>query len=63
VTADASPVGGTLVFTSAGGGTMVSEAGDRRDARTASGPDPSRSAFDLPPLDADKDPDVGSRVN
>jgi ATP-dependent Clp protease ATP-binding subunit ClpB len=63
VTADASPVGGTLVFTSAAGGTMVSEAGDRRDARRASGPDPSRSAFDLPPLDPDKDPDGGSRVN
>jgi hypothetical protein len=56
-------VGGTLVFTSAAGGTMVSEAGDRRDARRASGPDPSRSAFDLPPLDPDKDPDGGSRVN
>ena len=74
VTADASPVGGTLVFTSAAGGTMVSEAGDRRDARSSSGPgDPAgagagvRSAFDLPPLDnpthGDGGADGGSRVN
>jgi ATP-dependent Clp protease ATP-binding subunit ClpA len=69
VTADASPVGGTLVFTSAAGETVVSEAGDRRDARSSSGPgEPvgagaARSAFDLPPLDPDKGADGGSRVN
>jgi ATP-dependent Clp protease ATP-binding subunit ClpA len=73
VTADADPVSGTLVFSSASD-SMTVEAGDRRDARGnaaqreadaagagtgARGGRPEagrRSAFDLPPLDEDKDP-------
>jgi len=68
VTADASPVGGTLVFTSAGGGTMVSEAGDHRDARSSreavgAAAGGESSPFDLPPLDPEKSSDGGPRVN
>jgi ATP-dependent Clp protease ATP-binding subunit ClpB len=52
VSVDADPMGGTLVF-SAGSGTVVSERGERRDARgepsaAASGGGQGRSVFDLP---------------
>ena len=59
VTADADPVSGTLVF-STETSTVVSEAADRRDARSAPeregaadrrGRAPGPPAFDLPPLD------------
>jgi ATP-dependent Clp protease ATP-binding subunit ClpB len=72
VTADADPVGGTLVFSSTAGGTMVSEAGDRRDARSPQaagelvGTGAARSAFDLPSLAEGDDPkgsDGGPLVN
>ena len=50
VTVDADPVGGTLVFTSAAGETLVADAGARRDARSAggstAGPSPERSRID-----------------
>ncbi len=72
VVADADPVSGTLVF-STESSTVVAEAGDRRDARTPADRGPSdedavhasRSAFDLPPLDEDKEkgPDRGGLVN
>ncbi len=64
VTADADPVGGTLVFSSASS-TVAVEASDRRDARAAGSPvgagvgtgaDDARSAFDLPPLDPPRKP-------
>jgi ATP-dependent Clp protease ATP-binding subunit ClpB len=66
VLADADPVSGTLVFSTASG-TVVAEAGDRRDARSSSdggpvGQDPAadrESAFDLPPLDEGKGPGGG----
>jgi ATP-dependent Clp protease ATP-binding subunit ClpB len=67
VTADADPVSGTLVF-SGESGTVVAEASDRRDARTAA-PEPEgaaagrRSSFDLPPLDGPKRSDDGGLVN
>jgi ATP-dependent Clp protease ATP-binding subunit ClpA len=73
VTGDADPVSATLVFSSESG-TVVADASDRRDARSA-GPEPEgaaagagsgggrRSAFDLPPLDGDKHPDGGELVN
>ncbi len=52
IAVDADPIGGTLVF-SAGGSTVVAEAGDRRDARAATdAPDARatarRNIFDLP---------------
>ena len=66
VIADADPVSGALVF-STGSSTVVTDAGDRRDARTPSdggSADPDadagrRSAFDLPPLDEGKEPNGG----
>jgi ATP-dependent Clp protease ATP-binding subunit ClpB len=69
VTADADPVGGTLVF-STDSSTVVTDAGERRDAR-ATEPEAAaapagtkrRSAFDLPPLDERKEPDGGELVN
>ncbi len=68
VTADASAVGGTLVFQSAAGGSVVSEAGVRRDARSTreavgAAAGGQQSPFDLPSLDPDNGPDGGSRVN
>ncbi len=68
VIADADPVSGTLVF-STESSTVVAEAGDRRDARAAAGPDEGAgaarrvSAFDLPPIEERKPPDEGGRVN
>jgi ATP-dependent Clp protease ATP-binding subunit ClpB len=68
VVADADPVTGTLVFSSEGS-TVVSEASDRRDARSAPAPEAAvaggkRSAFDLPSLDEpNKQPDGGELVN
>jgi ATP-dependent Clp protease ATP-binding subunit ClpB len=71
VTADADLGSGTLVF-SGESGTVVAEAGDRRDARTAGrepegaaagGRESRRSAFDLPPVDGPKRPDDGGLVN
>ena len=71
VLADADPVSGTLVFSTASS-TVVAEAGDRRDARTpseAGSPHTGRrrragrSAFDLPPLDEGKGPSGGGLVN
>jgi ATP-dependent Clp protease ATP-binding subunit ClpB len=68
VVADADPVSGTLVFSSEGS-TVVSEASDRRDARSAPEPEAAvaggkRSAFDLPSLDEPKkQPDGGELVN
>ena len=67
VVADADPVSGALVF-STESSTVVTDAADRRDARTGpagereaagAGVDARRSAFDLPPLDEPKDPDGG----
>ena len=62
VTADADPVSGALVFSSASD-SMTVDAGDRRDARgsaanreAGTGPETAsgrRSAFELPPLDDD----------
>ncbi len=71
VTADADAVSGTLVF-STESATVVSEAADRRDARSAAEPEGAaagagrgkrRSAFDLPPLDESQRPDGGDLVN
>ncbi len=71
VTADADPVSGTLVF-STETSTVVSEAADRRDARSAPEPEGAaagaggrkgRSSFDLPPLDEANKPDGGDLVN
>jgi len=69
VTADADPVSGTLVF-SADTRTVVTEASDRRDARSA-GPAVDapgvgggrQPLFDVPPLDEPKDPNSGELVN
>jgi ATP-dependent Clp protease ATP-binding subunit ClpB len=67
VTADADPVGGTLVF-SASSGTIVADAGSRRDAR-ARAEEPvaagslRRSAFELPDLDRDDGDSGGGLVN
>ncbi|MHB8893081.1 MAG: hypothetical protein ACYC65_13675, partial [Candidatus Limnocylindrales bacterium] len=66
VIADADPMSGSLVF-STGSSTVVTDAGDRRDARTPAdggSADPAadagrRSAFDLPPLDEGKEPNGG----
>ncbi|MEI7742131.1 MAG: ATP-dependent chaperone ClpB [Chloroflexota bacterium] len=66
VVADADPIGGTLVFTTASE-TVVANAAERRDARGSSesenapavrtgGGDGRRSAFDLPPLEESKRP-------
>ncbi len=70
VVADADPVSGTLVF-STESQTVVAEAGDRRDARSAPQPEGAsaasgkgrRSAFDLPPVDEPRRPDGGDLVN
>jgi ATP-dependent Clp protease ATP-binding subunit ClpB len=71
VTADADRVSGTLVF-STETSTVVTEAADRRDARSAPEPEGAaagaggrkgRSSFDLPPLDEPKKPDGGDLVN
>jgi ATP-dependent Clp protease ATP-binding subunit ClpB len=72
VVADADPVSGTLVFSSESQ-TIVADAGDRRDARTATAGEGAaagagsgkrrRSTFDLPPLDEPRRPDGGDLVN
>jgi ATP-dependent Clp protease ATP-binding subunit ClpA len=70
VTADADPVSGALLF-STEHSTVVTEAADRRDARSAGEPAGAgarrRSAFDLPPLDdqrrESKRDDDGELVN
>jgi ATP-dependent Clp protease ATP-binding subunit ClpB len=70
VTADADPVSGALVFSSASS-TMVADAGARRDARRttdgreADEDDGRPSAFDLPPIDTTAGPkrDGGDLVN
>jgi ATP-dependent Clp protease ATP-binding subunit ClpA len=72
VVADADPIGGTLVFTAEGGGSVVADPSERRDARTrgeASGlpPEPAAAGvggvpkFDLPATEPDrkKKPDGG----
>jgi ATP-dependent Clp protease ATP-binding subunit ClpB len=70
VVADADPVGGTLVFTTESQ-TVVTEAGERRDARSTRAREPAgtggrakgrTSAFDLPPSEPRKD-DGGELVN
>ncbi|HET9435439.1 MAG TPA: ATP-dependent chaperone ClpB [Candidatus Limnocylindrales bacterium] len=74
ITADADPVGTTIVFSTAGE-TVVADAGDRRDARSGPAPDDEavgagagggrgrrRSAFDVPDIDAPKR-DGGDLVN
>ncbi len=70
VTADADPVSGTLVF-STETSTVVTDAADRRDARSAPEPEEvtagaggrkRRSAFELPPLDEPKRPDDGGEL-
>ena len=68
---DADPVGGTLLFTQ-DGATVVAEAGDRRDARSA-GDEPAEAAaragrsslLDLPTTSAPepKKDDDGERLN
>ncbi len=72
VLADADPVSGTLVFSTADASrSVIAEAGDRRDARTpadggSGDPDATagrRSTFDLPPLDEGSDPNTGGLVN
>ncbi len=67
VVADADPVSGTLVF-STDTQTVVTDAGDRRDARggapaTPVGAGRKRSAFDLPPLDEPDESNDGGLVN
>ncbi len=76
VVADADPLTGTLVFTSAGGSTVAS-AGERRDARSAGGPSGGAGAepagvataaggvptFDLPPVEKPKKKPDGGLVN
>jgi ATP-dependent Clp protease ATP-binding subunit ClpB len=69
VTADADQLGGTLIFSSADGGSVLADASERRDARTPSDAEPATAAagvggvpeFDLPVLDQDrkKKPDGG----
>jgi ATP-dependent Clp protease ATP-binding subunit ClpB len=61
VVADADAVGGTIVFGSEDGATVVAEAGERRDARAAGDPtaEPAavgrrREPLDLPPLKPDE---------
>jgi len=62
VVADADPVSGTLVFSTASN-TVVTDASDRRDARARGEREPAGagarrdrgSAFDLPPIDEPKD--------
>ncbi len=64
VTVDADPVGGTLVFTSAAGETLVADAGARRDARAAqAGPERSEAEalLAVPPIG--KDGGGGERLN
>jgi ATP-dependent Clp protease ATP-binding subunit ClpB len=78
VVVDADPVGSTLVFTS-GGESVVTDAGERRDARRRSDGDPPeavgagagagsgskgrRSVLDLPDTDPDHGKDGGGRPN
>jgi ATP-dependent Clp protease ATP-binding subunit ClpB len=70
VVADADPVSGTLVFSTASS-TVVADASDRRDARATGERSAARagarrgrpSAFDLPPLDDTKVSDDGELVN
>ena len=70
IVADADPVSGTLVFSSESS-TVVADASDRRDARSA-GREPAgagagrgkrKSTFDLPSLDEPPRPDGGELVN
>ncbi len=71
VVADADPVGGTLVFSSAGGGSVVADPGERRDARSTGGAaqEPAAAgvggvpAFDLPPVETPKKKPDGGLVN
>jgi ATP-dependent Clp protease ATP-binding subunit ClpC len=54
ITADADPAGGTIVITGSGGGTVVSEPEERRDARVSGTPVGAGirpSLMDLPPTD------------
>ena len=72
VTADADPVSGAIVFSSATD-SVVTETGEHRDARASGGTEDDgdetapgrgrRSAFDLPPLEEHKGPNGGGRVN
>ena len=70
VVVDADPIGSTLVFT-ADGDSVVTETGDRRDARRpaeADAPEPvaagrRRSVLDLPDTDPDRDGGGGGRPN
>jgi ATP-dependent Clp protease ATP-binding subunit ClpA len=63
---DADPVGGTLVFTQEGA-TVVSEASERRDARSGAGEavavGAAPSILDLPPTVPPKKGDDGERLN
>ncbi len=70
IVADADPVSGTLLFSSASN-TVVADTAGRRDARSPA-PEPAaagaggrkrRSALDLPPLDEPKGPEGGELVN
>ncbi len=70
IVADADPVSGALLFSSASN-TVVAGTSDRRDARSPN-PEPAaagaggrkrRSALDLPPLDEPTRPDGGELVN
>ncbi len=74
VVADADPVSGTLVFSAAGGGSVVSDLARRRDARTStrsSDADGEPTAaggagvptFDLPPSEAPRKKPDGELVN
>ena len=70
IVADADPVSGTLVFSSESN-TVVTDASDRRDARSTgraaaaagAGRGKRGSTFDLPPLDEPNRPDGGELVN
>ena len=68
ITADADPIGGTIVCTGSEGDTLVSQAGDRRDPRGATPGEPvgaglRPSLLDLPPTETPEDPDKKQRLN
>jgi ATP-dependent Clp protease ATP-binding subunit ClpB len=71
VIGDADPVSGTLVFSAAGGGSVVSDPSERRDARSAgeTGAEPAAAGvggmpgFDLPPVDDPRKKPDGGLVN
>ncbi len=64
ISMDADPLSGTLVFSSAAGGTVVAETGDHRDARSrGSAPDGSGGRSDIFELPGTPSSDGGGRPN